>query len=118
MAGEKADVKADIKSTTPSGVSDDSKLWAAIGYPIWILPLLVMVTEDKKKDKWLLFHAYQSLILGVVLFLIVSITSMMLIGCLLAPLAFLAQLYFGYRAYKGEKFLVPFIGEYAQKQVK
>ncbi|MFN7991712.1 MAG: hypothetical protein U0R44_06165 [Candidatus Micrarchaeia archaeon] len=100
-----------------SGASNDSRLWAGIGYPIWLLPILVLVT-DKKNDKWLLFHAYQALLLGVAIFIVVSITSFFLLGCIIWPLAFLAQLYFGYKAYKGERFKLPMIGDMAEGYAK
>ena len=116
MAGEKVEAAKPAAAAT-GGVSSESKLWAAIGYPIWILPIVVLITEEKKKDKWLLFHAYQALILGVALWAIVAVTSVALIGCLLAPLAFLIECYFGYRAYQVERFLLPVVGEFAEKQM-
>ena len=111
MAGEKMEAKAS------SGGSNDSKLWAAIGYPIWVLPLLVMFT-DKKSDKWLLFHAYQALIFGVGLWIVSVVLSFVLIGCLVWVVGFLAQLYFGYKAYKGETFKLPVIGAMAEGYAK
>jgi uncharacterized membrane protein len=118
MAGEKMEEKpakpaAPAAAPAASGGSNDSRLWAAVGYPIWILPVLVLLTE-KKSDKWLLFHAYQALIFGVALFVVVMVTSFVFLGCLIWPLGFLAQLYFGYKAYKGEKFKLPAIGDMAE----
>jgi uncharacterized membrane protein len=108
MAGEKMEA---------TGASSDSKLWAALSYPIWIVALFVIFTE-KKNDKWLAFHAYQALILGLVLWAIIFVTSWFFIGCLLAPLAFLVELYYGYKAYQGEKFKIPTIGDMAEGYVK
>ena len=59
------------------------------------------------------FHATQSLILS----LIFMVTYIFAIGCLLSPLFFLYSIYLAYKAYTGEKYKIPYIGEYAEKHV-
>ncbi len=100
-----------------AGGSSDSRLWAAIGYPIWIIPLIVMFT-DKKNDKWLLFHAYQALIFGVAVWIVSVVTSFLLIGCVIGLIGFLAMLFYGYKAYQGEKFKIPVVGDMAENYAK
>jgi len=117
MAGE----KMEIKSSTPSGVSDDAKLWSALNYVFPILMLIVVyLVEDKKKDKFILFHAWQSTLLAIAAWVVAMIITVVTLGFggLCTPLLILVFLYFAYRAYKGEKFMLPVVGEMAQKQVK
>jgi uncharacterized membrane protein len=117
MPGEKETAKPPASGGSSSG--DDSKLWAALCYALPILvPILVLVMEDKKKDKFILFHAYQALILGIVVWGINFILSFVVIGCITAVFGWLYMLYLGYRAYQGERFVLPTIGEYAEKQMK
>ena len=117
MAGQ----KMEVKSTTPSGVSDEAKLWSALNYVFPILMLIVVfLMEDKKKDKFILFHAWQSTLLAVaawVVSLVVTVVTLG-IGGLCMPLVLLVFLYFAYKAYQGEKFVLPVVGEFAEKQVK
>lgn len=112
----------------------ENKLLAALGYIIGILiPLFVIFTE-KKNDKFLAFHAWQSLILSIVWIVIfVGLTGLTivagaltagigsLVGCLSLPAMlvwFLMIIIGAWKAYQGEKYMFPVIGEFAQKQVK
>ena len=113
--------KMEVKSTTPSGVSDDAKLWSALNYVFPILMLIVVyLMEDKKKDKFILFHAWQAALLSIAAWVVAMVVTVVTfgIGGLCMPLLILVFLYFAYRAYKGEKFMLPVVGEIAQKQVK
>lgn len=121
MAEEKKDAKAPVMaSTTVSGLSNDSKVWAALCYVFPILMfILVYVMEDKKKDKFVFFHAWQSLLAGLALWIAAMVVSVVTfgIGVLCFPVLWLAFLYFAYQAYQGQKFVLPVVGEYAEKQM-
>jgi uncharacterized membrane protein len=122
MAEEKKEAKAPaVASTAVSGLSNDSKVWAALCYVFPVLMfILVYVMEDKKKDKFVFFHAWQSMLLGLVTWVITMVVAVVTfgIGGLCFPLLILVFLYFAYKAYQGEKFLLPVVGEYAEKQMK
>jgi len=83
---------------------------------------------DKKNNKTLLFHAWQSLLLlvGYVIFAIGMMVVGVVIGALtggigaicIGPLYFVPLLYFlflAYKTYQGEKVLVPVLGPQAEK---
>jgi len=122
MADEKKDIKPPVmQTTTVSGLSNDSKVWGALCYVFPILMfILVYVMEDKKKDKFVLFHAYQSLFAGIALWAVAMVIAVITfgIGALCFPLAWLVFLYFAYQAYQGQKFLLPVVGDYAEAQAK
>lgn len=116
----KASAKA---AAAPSGGNDDVKVIGAIGYIILIVvPLFVLLT-DKKNNKELLFHAWQSLLLTVALFIIGSGLSMVTLvapplACIFLPISFAPLLYLlfiAYKTYTGVKYMVPMLGEQAQK---
>ena len=126
MAGEKITTAAPTPAAV--GVSDESKLFGALCYIIGILvPLFVLFTE-KKRDKFLLFHAWQSLIftVAVIVYIIgLGILGMILgfvfppLACIVFPLwflPFLAVLFLAWKTYQGEKYMLPTIGEMANKQ--
>ncbi len=113
-------------------VSDDGKLFGALCYIIGIIvPLFVLFTE-KKNDKFLVFHAWQSLMLSVAMIAVwmvfaigITIISVItlgyggVLGCLALPLAavfFIAVLFTAYKAYLGEMYKLPMIGDFAEKQ--
>ncbi|VVC04094.1 Uncharacterised protein [Candidatus Bilamarchaeum dharawalense] len=95
------------------------------------VPLFILLTE-KKQNKTLAFHAWQGLILDILLFvvffgawIVVMIISLVtggigaILSCLLLPLVllvFLAMLFVAYKTYQGEKMKLPLIGDFAEKQ--
>ena len=99
-------------------MSSDSKLWAALCYAIPIISIVVLVT-DKKNDRFVLFHAWQSLIGWIAAWVVGMVVAVVTfgIGGLCFPIIWLGFLYFAYKAYQGEKFLLPVVGEFAEKQM-
>lgn len=125
-------VKQDESTATKK---QDDNLMAAIAYPLgFITGLIVYIMYKEKGNKFVLFHAIQSTISSVILTVIMIPLAIFLmligivipaIGCLLdliilipvaiASLAFLA--FMMYKAYNGEKFKIPVVGEMAEKYV-
>jgi uncharacterized membrane protein len=107
--------------------SDDNKLIAALAYVIqfWV-PLYILLTE-KKNDPVLRFHAWQSLlftagwVIGVIGLSVIAGMLAFVTGPLVAcvgPLYFLPLLYalfVAYKVYNGEKYIIPMLGEQAEK---
>jgi len=121
-------------SAAPAAASSDDNLFGALCYIIGIIvPLFVLFTE-KKSNKFLAFHAWQSLIFTVVWIVIwVGLTFLTMVasfatggiggflGCLFMPLGLvvlIGVLFVAYKAYQGEKYKMPIIGDFAEKQVK
>ncbi len=63
-----------------SDVTSDDKLWAALGYPIPIIPIIVLFMEDKKARPFIKFHAVQSLAFNVVLWVVALVLSAVTLG--------------------------------------
>lgn len=115
--------------THPTAAPDSSnRLLAALAYPIWIIAL-VMILTDMKKDAFLRRHGWTALFWGVgwaVLYLalaiVTSIPFLGWLGALLAgPLLGLAwlvlSLYCAFQAYNGRDFTIPVVSNWAQKYV-
>jgi uncharacterized membrane protein len=99
-------------------VTSDDKLWAALGYPIPIIALIVLFMEDKKNRPFIKFHAIQSLALWVV-YIVVSIVLGLVtfgFGAICVPLLWLAFLYCAYLAYQGKMFEVPVVTNFLKNQ--
>lgn len=90
----------------------------------WITGVLFLVIEPYKSNRNIRFHAFQSIFLNVaviVLFIVLSIiTAIIHILALLMPLLSLGvfgiYIFLMYKAYNKEKFVLPVIGELAEKQ--
>ncbi len=99
-------------------MSSDSKLWAALCYVFPVLMGIIVLVTDKKNDKFVLFHAWQSSVTWVVLWIVLFVVSIVTfgIGFLCWPIAWLVSLYFAWKAYQGEKFVFPVVGGIAEQQ--
>lgn len=104
------------KSTTGTGLSRNTA--AALSYSAgWATGLIFLAIE--KEDKFVRFHAAQS----VVVFGMLTVLAMVpLIGWILSPfvmiLAFVLWLVCMVKAYQGEKFVLPVVGKFAEKQLE
>ena len=98
-------------------VTSDDKLWAALAYVFTpIVPIILLLMEDKKNRPFIKEHNVQALAWGVVFYIIVSVLSAVLIGCFLAPLGIILQLYWAYQAYQGKSVTIPFLTDFVKKQ--
>ena len=56
--------------------TSDDKLWSALSYVFSpIVPIIMLLMEDKKARPFIKFHAVQSLAVGVVLIILVPIIA-------------------------------------------
>ncbi|MBD3209779.1 DUF4870 domain-containing protein [Candidatus Micrarchaeota archaeon] len=118
----------------PASTTSDNALIGALCYLIGVIvPLFVLLTE-KKENKTLSFHAWQSLIVDAVavvvlggfffLTIVVSAVTMgvgSLLGCLSLPLVLVyiaVKVVLAYKAYQGEEYMLPTLGELSRKQAK
>lgn len=99
-------------------ITNDDKLWAALGYPIPIIPIIVLFMEDKKERPFIKFHAVQSLVFNVALWIIIFILSAVTlgIGAICAPLIWLITLWPAYDSYQGNYTELPVISNFIKNQ--
>lgn len=105
------------QSFSPEITSDD-KLWAALGYPIPIIPIIALLMEDKKERPFIKFHAVQSLVFNIALWVIIFIISIVTlgIGAICAPLIWLITLWPAYEAYQEKYTELPVITNFIKNQ--
>ena len=104
-----------VEEMAQEDLSMSSKTWAAMGY-MWVLCFLPLFL--KRDDDYVLFHARQGLLLfvGWCFFLLVSVSPFLghplwhLGNALVAVLAAMGI----YRAFMGQRWKMPVIGEAAQ----
>ncbi len=103
---------------TPEEITSDDKLWAALGYPIAIIAIIVLFMEDKKERPFIKYHAVQSIAFNVILFIIGTILSTVTlgIGAICVPLLWLVAFWPAYEAYQGKYMEMPFITDFIKKQ--
>ena len=109
-------------------ITSDDKLWAALGYPIGIIALIMLFVEGKKNRPFIKFHAVQALSLTVLLILIEILVNIFqavfrntdvgicgLVGCVL-PILWLLLFWPGILAYQGKYFNIPMVTNFLRGQ--
>ncbi len=107
-----------MNQTTNSSITSDDKLWAALGYPIFIIALIMLFVEGKKDRPFIKFHAVQSLALNLVAWVVTIILSVVTlgIGAICAPVVFLLLIWPAVLAYQGKYFEVPVVTKFLRDQ--
>jgi uncharacterized membrane protein len=76
-------------SGRPGPASDNSKLLAALGYPIPLVALIMILIDPYKDEKYVRFHAIQALALMVVLIVAGVIGVIPVIGWIISLVAWI-----------------------------
>lgn len=105
-------------------ISDNDKLMAALSYPIFIVAIVILLSETNKARPFQKFHAVQALAVNVACMIVFSILCLILsvtvvLACLtpVPAIAWLGyMLYLAYKAYEGEYVEVPWVTEFIRKQ--
>jgi uncharacterized membrane protein len=103
------------KTSTGTGLPKNTA--AALSYVLgWLTGIVFLLIE---KDPFVRFHAMQSII---TFGLLTILNFLPIVGWILTPLiliaGFILWLVLIYKAYQGEEFKLPVIGDFAKKQVE
>lgn len=100
----------------PESTSDD-RLWVLLGYIFTpLIPIVILLLEDKKNRPFIKAHNMQALILGIVEWVINFLLSFIFVGCVTSIITLIVNIYLGIRANKGEVFEIPVISNFVRNQ--
>ncbi len=98
-------------------VTDDDKLWALLS---WIfaplIPIIVLLMEDKKNRPFIKYNAMQALILSVVGYILASVLSFIIVGCFIGVAVLVYQIYLAIQAYNGNWVNIPVVTDFTKNQ--
>ncbi|RSL15111.1 putative membrane protein [Edaphobacter aggregans] len=105
----------------PSGLSDTAA--GTIAYLTFIPAIIFLAMEPYNRSSYVRFHAWQSIFLGIAIIAINTILGLIpIVGWIAAPIVSLGFLILWImvliKASKGERYKVPFIGNFADQQAK
>ncbi len=104
--------------TDQSQVTSDDRLWSALGYPIPLIAIIVLLMEEKKARPFIKFHAVQSLIFNLAIYVLIFVVSAVTLGfgAICAPLLWLVTLWPALGSYQGEYTEIPVITNFIKNQ--
>jgi uncharacterized membrane protein len=92
-------------------VSSDDRLWAALAYVFSpLVPVILLLLEDKKNRPFIRAHNVQALISGLLISIIITFT----LGC--GFIVWLVMFFWAYKAYQGEMVNIPVVTNFVKNQ--
>ena len=108
---------AEVNPQPQGNLTDDDKLWALLSWIFApIVPIIVLLLEDKKARPFIKYNAVQALVLSVVGYVISSILSFVVIGCFIGLAVLIYIIYLAIQAYQGKWVTVPVITDFCKSQ--
>lgn len=102
-------------SAQSSGSNDN--LLAGLTYVIPIVGVIILVSDSMKGNPYLRRHAVQSIALGIVLFVVSFIITLIpVIGCFTPILWLAVTIYYAIQAYNAKEFAIPVITDFCKNQ--
>jgi len=96
-------------------VTSDDKLWAALAYVFSpLVPIILLLMEDKKDRPFIKAHNAQALATGIVMAILVPILAVPTLGC--GGLVWFIMVYWAYKAYQGELIEIPVVTDFVKNQ--
>ena len=114
MAEKKKVEQVTVKPEIETGKKDieEGKALAVISY-FWLISLIVLLV--KKDNEFVLFHARQGFVLALLYTLFFAIPILNFITWILGMIGVLFAIIGAVKAYNGETWKMPLLGDFAQK---
>ena len=101
----------------PMDVTIDDKLWSLLAYILTpIVPIIILLMEDKKNRPFIRAHNMQALVVGVVNVVIGLFLSWTVVLACVPLLIWVACIYWGIQAYNGKMVEIPVITNLVKNQ--
>ena len=98
-------------------ITSDDKLWALLSYILTpIVPIIVLLMDDKKSRPYIKLHAVQALAWGVIYWAISALLAVVFVGICTSLIGVALSIWWGIKAYQGQEFKIPVITDFVKKQ--
>jgi uncharacterized membrane protein len=99
-------------------ITSDDRLWSMLAYILSpLVPVIILLMQDKKSRPFIKAHNIQALVWGVVYSVVASIlTPVVGIGCFVGIAGLIISIIWGLKANKGEYVEIPVITKFVKDQ--
>jgi uncharacterized protein len=102
-------------------ITSEDKTWALLSYLFTpLVPIILLLLEDKKDRPFLKAHYPQALAWGIIWYVLASILSVTVVllpvACIVGITALVFTIIWGIKAYQGEYVEIPVITDFVKKQ--
>lgn len=96
-------------------ITSDDKLWAALAYFFSpIVPIILLLMEDKKNRPFIKAHNTQALVMGIVLAVVVPVIATFTLGC--GAIVWFVMWFWAYQAFQGKFINIPVVTDFVKNQ--
>lgn len=97
--------------------SSDEKLWVLLTYIFSpLVPIIILLMEDKKKLPFIRAHNAQALVMGLVIAVLSGILAAVIVGICIGVVGWILMIYWGIQGYQGKYVTIPFVTDFCKKQ--
>ena len=98
-------------------VTNDDKLWALLAYVFTpIVPIIILLMENKKNRPFIRAHNAQALVLGVIDVILSIVLGWTVVLACVPLLIWFVIIYWGIQAYGGKLVEIPVISNFVRNQ--
>lgn len=98
-------------------ITSDDKLWSLLAYVLSpIVPIIILLMEDKKNRPFIRYHNVQALLLGIVTILLAIVLGWTVFLSCIPFLLWILMVYWGIRAYQGQYVVIPVVTNFVKNQ--
>ncbi len=103
---------------TPEEITSDDRLWSLLAYLLSpLVPIIILLMEDKKNRPFIRAHNIQALIWGVFAYLLSAFLSPVVgLGCVIWIVYLIITIIWALKANKGEYVNIPVITNFVKNQ--
>src|SRR5262245_53880335 len=105
------------QASMSTDATSDDKLWALLAYVLTpIVPVIIMLMEDKKNRPFIKAHNAQALVVGVINLVIGIFLSWTLVLACVPLIIWFFCIYWGIQAYNGKYVDIPVVTNWVKNQ--
>ena len=100
-----------------SDLTSDDKLWALLSWLLApIVPIVMLLMEDKKARPFIKYNAILGLIWSVVYLVIGAVLSFVIVGVCVFFVGAIAAIYWGIKSFQGNWVKIPLLSNFIKNQ--
>lgn len=98
-------------------ITSDDKLWALLAYILSpVVPIIILLLQEKKDRPFIKYHNAQALVLGIVNLVLAIVLGWTVFLSCIPFIIWLVMVYWGIKAYQGEYVVIPVVTNFVKSQ--
>ena len=107
----------EISGAEPLEITSDDKLWVLLAYIFSpLVPVIILLLEDKRKRPFIRAHNAQALVVGVIEVIISFLLGITVVFACVPFILWVIMIYWGIQGYQGKYVTIPVVTSFCKNQ--